>query len=156
MGLDHQWLGFFQHETGGVFVQYNAGGPDPFHTYGQGRPINLFDPRGQWLIDHQNARPYGTEMVPPEEESTEEKAGGEGGEQAAPAKSGAVRSARMPLDFSSRHRVPACAHGRAAAPAGLVIGGARPARTAPRRSTRYDWPTCIRYTATWPVVVSNT
>jgi hypothetical protein len=81
LGLDHQWLGFFQHETGGVFVQYNVGGPDPFHTYGQGRPLNLFDPRGQWLIDHQNARPYGTEIVPPEEESTEEKAGAEGAEQ---------------------------------------------------------------------------
>ena len=27
LGLDHQWLGFFQYETGGVFVQYDAGGP---------------------------------------------------------------------------------------------------------------------------------
>ncbi len=37
MGLDHQWLGFFQHETGGVFTQYNAGSPDPFHTYRPGK-----------------------------------------------------------------------------------------------------------------------
>ena len=66
-GLDHQWLGFFQHESGGPFAQYNAGGPDPFHTYGQGQRLNLFDPRGEWLINHQNARPYGTETVPPEE-----------------------------------------------------------------------------------------
>jgi hypothetical protein len=82
LGLDHQWLGFFQHATGGVFVQYNAGGPDPFHTYGQGHSLNLFDPRGEWLINHQNARPYGTETIPAEEGGGE-AAGGGGGEQAA-------------------------------------------------------------------------
>jgi len=82
LGLDHQWLGFFQHETGGVFVQYNSGGPDPFHTYGQGHNINLFDPRGEWLINHQNARPYGTETVPAEE-SGGGSTGGGGGEQGA-------------------------------------------------------------------------
>jgi hypothetical protein len=82
LGLDHQWLGFFQHATGNVFVQYNMGAPDPFHTYGQGRPINLFDPRGEWLINHQNARPYGDESVPPPD-SGGEQAGQQGG--AAPA-----------------------------------------------------------------------
>jgi hypothetical protein len=81
MGLDHQWLGFFQHETGNVFIQYNAGNPDPFHHFGQGRRLNLFDPRGEWLINHQNARPYGTETVPPEEGSGDEAAGGGGGQQ---------------------------------------------------------------------------
>lgn len=85
MGLDHQWLGFFQHETGGPFAQYNAGSPDPFHMYGQGRPLTLFDPRGEWLINHQNARPYGTETVPPEEESgggeAAKSAGGQPGGQ---------------------------------------------------------------------------
>ena len=80
-GLDHQWLGFFQHETGSVFVQYNAGKPDPYRAYGQGHPINLFDPRGRWLIDHQNfARPYGTEMVPAEEETKAEGDAAQGGE----------------------------------------------------------------------------
>jgi hypothetical protein len=69
-GLDHQWLGFFQHETGVVFIQYNAGNPDPFHHYGQGHRIKLFDPRGEWLINHQNARPYGTETVPRSEEES--------------------------------------------------------------------------------------
>lgn len=77
LGLDHQWLGFFQHQTGGPFSQYNAGGRDPFGTYGQGRNINLFDPRGEWLINHQNARPYGTETVPPEEAG--QAAGAQGG-----------------------------------------------------------------------------
>jgi uncharacterized membrane protein required for colicin V production len=79
-GLDHQWLGFFQHETGDVFIQYNAGNPDPFHKYGHGQRIKLFDPRGEWLVNHQNARPYGTENVP----RTEEASGGEatkGGEE---------------------------------------------------------------------------
>lgn len=69
-GFDHQWLGFFQHETGFVFAQYNAGRPDPFGTYGQGHPLNLFDPKGEWLINHQNWRPYGTESVPAEEAET--------------------------------------------------------------------------------------
>jgi hypothetical protein len=78
LGLDHQWLGFFQHETGSVFVQYNAGSRDPFGTYGQHQRINLFDPRAEWLINHQNARPYGTESVPPEEGGGDEAAAGAG------------------------------------------------------------------------------
>jgi hypothetical protein len=88
LGLDHQWLGFFQHETGGAFVRYNAGAPDPFRTYGQGRNINLFDPRGEWLINHQNARPYGTETVPPPDEGGGEAAGGTTGQQSAAAMPG--------------------------------------------------------------------
>jgi hypothetical protein len=79
--LDHHWLGFFQHETGSVFVQYNKGRPDPFRTYGQGHAINLFDPRGEWLITHQNARPYGTETIPPTEEGGGGAAAGGGGSQ---------------------------------------------------------------------------
>ena len=35
LGLDHQWLGFFQYTTGDVFVRYGAGGRDP---YGRVRP----------------------------------------------------------------------------------------------------------------------
>lgn len=79
LGFDHQWLGFFQFETGAVFVQYsNAGQPDPYRTFGQGRSIKLFDPKGQWLIDHQNNRPYGTETVPPEESDSSSDSGGGG------------------------------------------------------------------------------
>jgi hypothetical protein len=89
LGLDHQWLGFFQHETGSVFIQYNAGNPDPFHMYGQvgngqSYRLKLFDPRGEWLINHQNARPYGTETVPRSEEESGGAAAG-GGQQAAAA-----------------------------------------------------------------------
>ncbi len=82
-GLDHQWLGFFQRETGSVFSQYNAGSPDPFHTYGQGQRIKLFDPRAEWLINHQNARPYGTENVPRSEEESGGKAAAGGQPSAA-------------------------------------------------------------------------
>ncbi len=46
-GFDHQWLGFFQHETGFVFAQYNAGRPDPFGTYGQGHPHQPLRPQGR-------------------------------------------------------------------------------------------------------------
>jgi len=91
-GLDHQWLGFFQQETGRPFSKYNAGSPDPFRYYGEGRPIKLFDPRGEWLINHQNARPYGDETVPRTEESSggagaaggQQGAGGQGGGPGAP------------------------------------------------------------------------
>jgi uncharacterized membrane protein required for colicin V production len=82
IGLDHQWLGFFQRETGSVFVQYNAGSPDPFRDYSPGQRLKLFDPRGEWLINHQNARPYGTETVPRSEEASGGGAAG-GGQQAA-------------------------------------------------------------------------
>ncbi len=34
LGLDHQWLGFFQYETGAVFTRLGTGQPDPFGTYG--------------------------------------------------------------------------------------------------------------------------
>jgi uncharacterized membrane protein required for colicin V production len=68
LGIDHQWLGFFQYETGAVFTTLNAGQRDPFKTYGRspsGQPmlVKVFDPRAKWLIEHQDARPYGDEMV---------------------------------------------------------------------------------------------
>jgi uncharacterized membrane protein required for colicin V production len=59
LGLDHQWLGFFQYETGAVFARYGGGRRDPHSQYGHGRPLKLFDPRAEWLILHQEARPYG-------------------------------------------------------------------------------------------------
>jgi hypothetical protein len=59
MGLDHQWLGFFQYETGAVFARYGVGRRDPHRQFGHGGPVNLFDPRADWLIIHQEARPYG-------------------------------------------------------------------------------------------------
>ncbi len=60
LGLDHLWLGFFQYETGAVFSNTGYGRPDPYRTYGQGGRVNVFDPRAVWLLDHYDARPYGT------------------------------------------------------------------------------------------------
>ena len=64
MGLDHQWLGFFQYETGQVFATLGSGQRDPFGAYGRTRtgtriPVKVFDPRAKWLLEHQDARPYG-------------------------------------------------------------------------------------------------
>jgi uncharacterized membrane protein required for colicin V production len=56
MGLDRHWLAFVQYMTGNVFTNYNDEDrkKDPeFDT------ANAFDVQGSWLIDHQNARPYG-------------------------------------------------------------------------------------------------
>jgi len=81
LGLDHQFLGLFQHETGAVFTNYSANGQrDPFGEYGgvNRLRLNFFDPKAQWLIDHQNARPYGTETVPASEEAAPAAGEGEG------------------------------------------------------------------------------
>ena len=70
LGIDHNWLGFFQYTTGHIF---GAGGPtnDPYREYAASR---VFDPRAEWLLNHQDARPYGTETV-----LEAEAKGGEGG-----------------------------------------------------------------------------
>lgn len=77
MGLDWQWLGFFQHATGQAFATYRQDGPvDPFKEYGTAK---VFDPYARWLIDHQNARPYGEDFVPAAGGGGAGGAGGEGG-----------------------------------------------------------------------------
>ncbi len=63
LGIDHQFLGFFQHVTGTVFARYGVGGRDPFREYGHGGAVKVFDPRAEWLINHQEARPYGNETL---------------------------------------------------------------------------------------------
>ncbi len=51
--LDKEILAFFQHETGRVFT---ARGPaDPYHEFGN---VNAFDPKGDWLLRTEIARPY--------------------------------------------------------------------------------------------------
>ena len=71
LGLDHQWLGFFQYATGGIFARYGSGTRDPFGEYGRSGnervPVHVFDPRARWLIDHQEARPYGEASILGEE-----------------------------------------------------------------------------------------
>ena len=59
-GFDHQWLGFFQYTTGQVFASYGSGSRDPFGEY---RDAQVFDPRAEWLLQHQEARPYGEGAV---------------------------------------------------------------------------------------------
>jgi hypothetical protein len=98
LGLDHQWLGFFQYETGDVFAQYGAGQRDPFGTYGHWgdsrEPVNVFDPRAEWLLIRQQGRPYGEGSI-----LGEEQGGGEGSEAAeggAPAPAPATKGRRGP------------------------------------------------------------
>jgi hypothetical protein len=85
LALDWNWLGFFQYETGYVFTRVGPGDPpatDPFGEFGTAR---AFDVRGSWLIDHQNARPYGEGFVP--------EGPGSGGTAGAPAEGGAAPAA---------------------------------------------------------------
>jgi hypothetical protein len=56
MGIERHWLAFFQYTTGQVFVTHVRGTWDPF---GQYKDANVFDPRAEWLLNHQEARPYG-------------------------------------------------------------------------------------------------
>ena len=56
MGLDHRFLAFFQHTSGYPFSSYDPGAEDPFGEFPQTR---VFDPQGRWLIDHEDARPFG-------------------------------------------------------------------------------------------------
>jgi hypothetical protein len=76
MGLDHGWLAFFQYTTG----LFSTPSPtrDPFGEYGNAK---IFDPKGRWLLDHQEARPYGTDKVLGDEGGA---AGGEGAAGATP------------------------------------------------------------------------
>jgi len=60
LGLERQWLAFFQYSTGQVFVTHVPGSSDPF---GQYKDAKVFDPRAEWLLNHQDARPYGTDAV---------------------------------------------------------------------------------------------
>jgi len=76
LGLDHQWLGFFQYETGAVFARYGVGHRDPYHQYGYGGPVQVFDPRADWLIVHQQSRPYGEGSILGAEGGGEGAAGG--------------------------------------------------------------------------------
>jgi hypothetical protein len=65
--LDKEILAFFQWSTGQIFTRQ---GPDrdPFKEYGNAR---VFDPKGRWLLNAQEARPYGTEKVLEDEKPAE-------------------------------------------------------------------------------------
>ncbi|MFO0908304.1 MAG: hypothetical protein U0794_08080 [Isosphaeraceae bacterium] len=84
LGIDRGLLGFFQYTTGYIFPNY-GGTPDPSREFGTAR---AFDPRGEWLLLHQDARPYGTETVLGTESSGGGAEGGGGGEGGASADAG--------------------------------------------------------------------
>jgi uncharacterized membrane protein YgcG len=69
LGLDRKALAFFQYTTGLVFANHVPGQRDPFREY---KDAKVFDPKAEWLLRHQEARPYGTESIL-------EGGGGEGG-----------------------------------------------------------------------------
>jgi hypothetical protein len=90
MGLDHQWLGFFQYSTGMIFARYGSGTRDPYGEYGrsgnQRVAVRVFDPRATWLLNHQEARPYGQAPILTEEsDSADAAASGGSGSSAATA-----------------------------------------------------------------------
>jgi hypothetical protein len=59
-GIERQWLSFFQYTTGQVFVTHAPDSRDPFDQYGDAK---VFDPRAEWLLLHEEARPYGNESI---------------------------------------------------------------------------------------------
>ena len=78
IGLDRHWLAFVQYTTGYVFANYNDEDRAKDSEFDQ---ANVFDVKGAWLIDHQNARPYARE-------GNEDKVPGKDAEVAAPAAAG--------------------------------------------------------------------
>jgi len=58
--FDRDFLAFFQYTSGYTFARNGVGstGDSEF----PGKPM-LFDPRAEWLLFHQKARPYGTESI---------------------------------------------------------------------------------------------
>jgi len=60
LGIEREWLAFFQYTTGQIFVTHSPDSRDPFAQYGDAK---VFDPRAEWLLNHQEARPYGTESI---------------------------------------------------------------------------------------------
>jgi hypothetical protein len=51
--LDKEILAYFQHATGYIFTR--IGQPDPYKEFGS---VRAFDPKGDWLLREQEARPY--------------------------------------------------------------------------------------------------
>jgi hypothetical protein len=89
--LDKEMLAFFQYSTGYVFSR-SGGKQDPMGEFGTAR---IFDPKGDWLIRSQEARPHGEGEILETEESAKAAesggaaAGGEaGGAQGAPTSPG--------------------------------------------------------------------
>jgi len=54
-GLDRWFLGFFQYTTGYPFSR----GGNTLDPYVEFKDAHVFDRQGRWLIDHEDARPFG-------------------------------------------------------------------------------------------------
>lgn len=92
--LDKEMLAFFQWSTGYVFTR--NGPPDPYKEFGN---VRAFDPRGDWLLRAQQARPYpkGQDLFADDSGSSEGGAApAEGGAPAAGGAPGATKEAGMP------------------------------------------------------------
>lgn len=100
MRLDKEVLAIFQYSTGQIFSR--AGSRDPYGEYGN---VRVFDPRGVWLLNAQEARPYGTQSI----------LGGD--DAAAPAADGAAPGGATPGQAENSPRVPG---GTAGAAVGLA------------------------------------
>jgi uncharacterized membrane protein required for colicin V production len=93
-GIDHMWLAFFQKTTGEVFPRFDDTGiRDPFRQFGrpygqsekQRLKVHVFDPRAKWLLDHQEARPFGESPVLEEAPTPGAAAAGAAGATGGPA-----------------------------------------------------------------------
>jgi hypothetical protein len=71
--LDKEVLAFFQYSTGQIFS--GTGGRDPYDEYKNAR---VFDPEGKWLLNAQQARPYGKADIFGSDDKAEEPAKGAG------------------------------------------------------------------------------
>ncbi len=71
--FDTEFLGLFQFITGTSMSQFTPGANDPFDAFENTR---VFDPRGRWMIDHQNSRPHGDQTVPRSEAASSGAASG--------------------------------------------------------------------------------
>lgn len=54
--FDRDFLAFFQYTSGNTFARNGAGGRDPIGEF-PNKPM-LFDPKAEWLLNHQKQRPY--------------------------------------------------------------------------------------------------
>jgi uncharacterized membrane protein required for colicin V production len=78
--FDRDFLAFFQYTSGYTFARNGVGEADPAREF-PAKPM-LFDPRAEWLLIHQQARPYGTEQIL--EDTPEGAAGAPGAPAGAP------------------------------------------------------------------------
>ena len=68
LGLDHQWLGFFQYETGAVFTTLRRRPARSVSAIRRRvRTGEGLRSARRWLIEHQDARPYGEGSVQSEQ-----------------------------------------------------------------------------------------